>query len=103
MEQNPLTQPQSPVHDKKKTYFSILIIIILILGVAFVVRQFGELKNRRIKEGMVERLGEQQDVSVGTKVEMINRINQSENTQLTEEETLEAQAKKEELINRFKQ
>ncbi len=107
MEQNPFaqssSQPVPPTHDKKKVYISILIVLIMILGAIFIVRQFGDGKNRRIKEDMVERLGEQQDVSVGTKVEMINRINQSENTQLTEEETFEAQAKKEELINRFKQ
>ncbi len=106
MEQNPFAQSQStnqsPIRDNKKFYISILIIAILFLSVVFVVRQFGEQRNRRIKEEMIQRLGEQQDVSVSKKVEMINRVNGGENALPTEQETLDAQAKKEELIKRLK-
>ena len=106
MEQNPFAQSSSqsvpPTHDKKKVYISILIIAILMFGIFYVVRQFGEQRNRRIKEDMIQRLGEQQDVSVSAKVEMINRINEGNSSLPTEQETAEARAIKEELIKRLK-
>jgi regulatory protein YycI of two-component signal transduction system YycFG len=106
MEQNPFAQSQTknqpPIHDNKKVYISILIIVVLFLSVVFVVRQFGEQRNRRIKEEMIQRLGEQQDVSVSKKLEMINRVNQGDNNLPTEQETAEARATKEELIKRLK-
>ncbi|MBP6856146.1 MAG: hypothetical protein KBC42_02620 [Candidatus Pacebacteria bacterium] len=106
MEQNPFAQSSSqsvpPTHDKKKVYISILIIAILMFGIFYIVRQFGEQRNRRIKEDMIQRLGEQQDVSVSTKVEMINRINEGNSSLPTEQETVEARTTKEELIKRLK-
>lgn len=58
MEQNPLTQSQSPVQDKKKTYFSILILLVVVLGVAFIVRHFGEYKIRQMKNDIIEQLND---------------------------------------------
>ncbi len=97
MEQNPLTQSHVPHTDKKKVYISIIIILVLILGTIFVLRQFGDYKIKKQKEQMVQQLKDGKEPTIKEKLDISEII--IENTTTSAEEV---NNKKQDLINKIK-
>lgn len=97
MEQNPLTQPQAPAHDKKKIYISILIMLVLILGTIFIVRTFGTPNYRKIKENLAGKIDQSRQVDSQAKQDLIDKVN-TENPPVLPSSDL--QNRKQELINK---
>ncbi len=96
MEQNPLTQQQSPVHDTRKVYISILIVVILILGTIFIVKKFGAPNYKKIKEDLAGKVEQDRQIDPQLKQELIDRVNLEDPTPTTESDM---QFRKQQLIN----
>lgn len=96
MEQNPLTQSQAPLHDKRKVYISLLIVLVLILGTIFIVKTFGKPNYRKIKEDLAGKIEQSRTLDPQEKQDLIDRVN-SENPDINTQTDL--QLRKQQLIN----